>query len=75
MLFQFAHIRVHVGVVARHGFGQCIDRAGAALAQRLQQVDAQEVLVKAKLAGKIGDIIKRQNLTRQQAAAVPWRAG
>ncbi|MDO8457986.1 MAG: helix-turn-helix transcriptional regulator [Burkholderiaceae bacterium] len=30
--------------------------------------DAQEMLVKAKLAGKIGDIIKRQNLTQQQAA-------
>ena len=30
--------------------------------------DAQEMLVKAKLAGKIGEIIQRQNLTEQQAA-------
>jgi predicted XRE-type DNA-binding protein len=30
--------------------------------------DAQEMLIKAKLASKIGDIIKRQNLTQQQAA-------
>ena len=32
--------------------------------------DAQEMLVKAKLASKIGDIIKRQNLTQQQAASL-----
>lgn len=30
--------------------------------------DAQEMLVKAKLAAKIAEIIKRQNLTQQQAA-------
>ena len=30
--------------------------------------DAQEMLVKAKLASKIGEIIQRQNLTQQQAA-------
>lgn len=30
--------------------------------------DPQEMLVKAKLASKIGDIIKRQHLTQQQAA-------
>ena len=30
--------------------------------------DAQEMLVKAKLAGKIGEIIQRQNLTQQQAS-------
>lgn len=30
--------------------------------------DAQEMLVKAKLANKIGEIIQRQNLTQQQAA-------
>ena len=29
---------------------------------------AQEMLVKAKLVGKISDIIKHQNLTQQQAA-------
>lgn len=34
----------------------------------LGMADAQEMLVKAKLASKIGDIIKRQNLTQQQAA-------
>jgi predicted XRE-type DNA-binding protein len=32
--------------------------------------DAQEMLVKAKLAAKIGEIIKQQNLTQQQAAEV-----
>ena len=31
-------------------------------------IDAQEMLVKAKLASKIGEIIQRQNLTEQQAA-------
>lgn len=30
--------------------------------------EAQEMLVKARLASKIGDIIKRQHLTQQQAA-------
>jgi predicted XRE-type DNA-binding protein len=30
--------------------------------------DAQEMLVKAKLASKIAEIIKRQNLTQQQAS-------
>ena len=30
--------------------------------------DAQEMLVKAKLTSKIGEIIQRQNLTQQQAA-------
>lgn len=34
----------------------------------LGMADAQEMLVKAKLASKISDIIKRQNLTQQQAA-------
>jgi predicted XRE-type DNA-binding protein len=34
----------------------------------LGMADAQEMLIKAKLASKIGDIIKRQNLTQQQAA-------
>ena len=32
--------------------------------------DAQEMLVKARLASKNGEIIKRQNFTQQQAAAV-----
>ncbi len=32
--------------------------------------DAQEMLVKAKLASKIGDILRRQNLTQQQAAVL-----
>ena len=36
----------------------------------LGMADAQEMLVKAKLASKIGDIIKRQNMTQQQAAEV-----
>jgi predicted XRE-type DNA-binding protein len=30
--------------------------------------DAQEMLIKAKLASKIGELIQRQNLTQQQAA-------
>jgi len=34
----------------------------------LGMADAQEMLIKAKLASKISDIIKRQNLTQQQAA-------
>ncbi len=34
----------------------------------LGMADAQEMLVKAKLASKIGEIIQRQNLTQQQAA-------
>ena len=34
----------------------------------LGMADAQEMLVKAKLASKIAEIIKRQNLTQQQAA-------
>lgn len=34
----------------------------------LGKTDAQEMLVKAKLASKIAEIIKRQNLTQQQAA-------
>ncbi len=32
--------------------------------------DAQEMLVKAKLASKIADILKRQSLTQSQAAIV-----
>ena len=42
----------------------------------LGMADAREILVKAKLASKIGDNIKRQNLTQQQAAeqlAMPQR--
>ena len=34
----------------------------------LGMADAQEMLIKAKLAAKIGEIIQRQNLTQQQAA-------
>jgi predicted XRE-type DNA-binding protein len=34
----------------------------------LGMADAQEMLVKAKLASKIGEIIQQQNLTQQQAA-------
>ena len=42
----------------------------------LGMADAHEMLVKASLASKIGDSIKRQNLTQQQAAkqlAMPQR--
>ena len=34
----------------------------------LGMADAQEMLVKAKLASRIGEIIQHQNLTQQQAA-------
>ena len=34
----------------------------------LGMADAQGMLVKAKLASKIGEIVQRQNLTQQQAA-------
>jgi predicted XRE-type DNA-binding protein len=34
----------------------------------LGMANAQEMLVKARLASKIGEIIQRQNLTQQQAA-------
>ena len=46
MLFQFANVSVHIGVVARHGFGQGIDRAGTTLAQRLQQGDDAATLTR-----------------------------
>lgn len=36
----------------------------------LRLADAQDMLVKAKLASKIAEIIKRQKLTQQQAAEV-----
>lgn len=36
----------------------------------LGMADAQEMLVKAKLASKIADIIKHSSLTQQQAAIV-----
>ncbi len=45
-----------------------IERSSGNVYADLGMADAQEMLVKAKLASKIGDIIKRQNLTQQQAA-------
>lgn len=45
-----------------------IDPSSGNVYADLGMADAQEMLVKAKLASKTGDIIKRQNLTQQQAA-------
>ena len=45
-----------------------IEKSSGNVYADLGMADAQEMLVKAKLASKIGDIIKRQNLTQQQAA-------
>lgn len=45
-----------------------IEKSSGNVYADLGMVDAQEMLVKAKLASKISDIIKRQNLTQQQAA-------
>jgi predicted XRE-type DNA-binding protein len=36
----------------------------------LENRDAEEMLVKARLATKIGEIIKRRHLTQQQAAEI-----
>ena len=47
-----------------------IEKGGGNVYADLGLADAQEMLVKAKLVSKIGDIIKRQNLTQQQAAAL-----
>jgi predicted XRE-type DNA-binding protein len=47
-----------------------IAQGGGNVYSDLGMADAQEMLVKAKLASKIGDIIKQQNLTQQQAAEV-----
>jgi predicted XRE-type DNA-binding protein len=45
-----------------------IEKSSGNVYADLGMADAQEMLVKAKLAGKIGDIIKHQNLTQQKAA-------
>jgi predicted XRE-type DNA-binding protein len=45
-----------------------IEKSSGNVYADLGMADAQEMLVKAKLASKIGDIIKRRNLTQQQAA-------
>jgi predicted XRE-type DNA-binding protein len=45
-----------------------IEKSSGNVYADLGMADAQEMLVKAKLASKIGEIIKRQNLTQQQAA-------
>ena len=47
-----------------------IEKSSGNVYADLGLADAQEMLVKAKLASKIGDIIKRQNLTQQQAASL-----
>lgn len=47
-----------------------IEKSSGNLYADLGMTNAQEMLAKAKLASKIGDIIKRQNLTQQQAAAL-----
>jgi predicted XRE-type DNA-binding protein len=45
-----------------------LEQSGGNVYADLGMADAQEMLVKAKLASKIGDIVKLQNLTQQQAA-------
>jgi predicted XRE-type DNA-binding protein len=45
-----------------------IDQSSGNVYADMGMADAQEMLVKAKLASKIGDIIKQQNLTQQHAA-------
>jgi predicted XRE-type DNA-binding protein len=47
-----------------------IAQGGGDVYSDLGMADGQEMLVKAKLASKISDIIKQQNLTQQQAAEV-----
>ena len=45
-----------------------IEKSSGNVYADLGLADAQEMLVKAKLASKIGEIIQHQNLTQQQAA-------
>ena len=45
-----------------------IEKSSGNVYADLGLTDAQEMLIKAKLASKIGEIIQRQNLTQQQAA-------
>ena len=45
-----------------------IEKSSGNVYADLGPADAQEMLIKAKLASKIGEIIQRQNLTQQQAA-------
>jgi predicted XRE-type DNA-binding protein len=45
-----------------------IEKSSGNVYADLGLADAQEMLVKATLASKIGEIIQRQNLTQQQAA-------
>ena len=45
-----------------------IEKSSGNVYADLGLADAQEMLIKAKLASKIGEIIERQNLTQQQAA-------
>ena len=47
-----------------------IEKSSGNIYADLGLADAQEMLVKAKLASKIGEIIQRQNLTQQQAATL-----
>ena len=47
-----------------------IEKSSGNVYADLGLADAQEMLVKAKLASKIGEIIQRQNLTQQQAATL-----
>ena len=45
-----------------------IEKSSGNVYADLGLADAQEMLIKAKLASKISEIIQRQNLTQQQAA-------
>ena len=47
-----------------------IETGSANVYADLGRVDADEMLVKAQLASKIGDIVKRRKLTQAQAAEI-----
>lgn len=48
-----------------------IEKSGGNVYADLKVQDAGEMQVKARLATKIGEIIKHRHLTQQQAAAIP----
>lgn len=47
-----------------------IEESSGNVYEDLQRPDAKAMFVKARLAGKIADIIRRRHLTQQQAAEV-----
>jgi len=47
-----------------------IEKSNGSVYADLENLNADEMLVKARLASKIGEIVKRRNLTQQQAAKI-----